>query len=223
VRCHARPSEPIDIAAKGNIFWKDLEKVSDKLDSHGQKIVTTERHYYPFLTYYLCEDAIQSSRNSQYSGWQIAGLLVETPGDETDYGRIRDDIMADLDVFRIREVAHDPWQAPPLMQEIKARDDWDPTIPMVEIKPTVQNFSPAMKELEGAIYGGRFHHNGDPILEWMISNVVCKRDNKDNIYPRKERLENKIDGVIAVIMGVARAMLVEVGGSPYEKRGLLIV
>jgi hypothetical protein len=136
----------------------------------------------PVLTYYLCEDAIQSSRNSQYSGWQIAGLLVRRLGMKPITGG---SATTSWRTFRlsIREVAYDPWQAPPLMQEIQARDDWDPTIPMVEIKPTVQNFSPAMKELEGAIYGGRFHHNGDPILEWMISNVVCKRDNKDNIYP----------------------------------------
>jgi phage terminase large subunit-like protein len=36
--------------------------------------------------------------------------------------------------------------------------------------------------------------------------VVCHRDAKDNIYPRKERPENKIDGAVALIMALGRAM-----------------
>ncbi|MBZ4260991.1 hypothetical protein LAN14_20735, partial [Mycobacterium tuberculosis] len=34
--------------------------------------------------------------------------------------------------------------------------------------------SPAMKELEAALAGGRFHHDGNPILTWCISNVIGK-------------------------------------------------
>ena len=77
---------------------------------------------------------------------------------------------------------------------------------MVEMRPTVLNFSEPMKELEALVLQKRFIHNGDPILSWMISNVVCHRDQKDNIYPRKEREENKIDGVVALIMALGRVM-----------------
>ena len=45
-------------------------------------------------------------------------------------------------------------------------------------------------------------------MTWMISNVVCHRDTKDNIYPRKERAGAKIDGPFAAIMGLGRAMAV---------------
>ncbi len=41
----------------------------------------------------------------------------------------------------------------------------------------------------------------------MVSNVVAHLDNKDNIYPRKERPENKIDGVVALIMALGRALV----------------
>jgi phage terminase large subunit-like protein len=41
----------------------------------------------------------------------------------------------------------------------------------------------------------------------MASNVVARLDAKDNIYPRKERPENKIDGIVALIMALSRAML----------------
>jgi phage terminase large subunit-like protein len=63
-----------------------------------------------------------------------------------------------------------------------------------------------MKQLEALVLQKRIHHNGDPILGWMISNVVAHMDVKDNIYPRKERPENKIDGVIALIMALGRAI-----------------
>jgi phage terminase large subunit-like protein len=86
-------------------------------------------------------------------------------------------------------------------------------VPMVEVRPTVANFSEAMKELEALVLAGRFHHNGDPILTWMVSNVVCHRDAKDNIYPRKELPENKIDGVIALLMALNRALLQPETGS----------
>jgi phage terminase large subunit-like protein len=79
-------------------------------------------------------------------------------------------------------------------------------LPMVEIRPLVLNFSPAMKELEELVAGKKLVHNGDPVLGWMIANVVCHRDAKDNIYPRKEKPENKIDGAVALIMALARSL-----------------
>jgi len=63
-----------------------------------------------------------------------------------------------------------------------------------------------MKELEALVLSGRFHHNGCPVMTWMVSNVVCHTDAKDNIYPRKEQPQNKIDGVVALIMALGRAI-----------------
>jgi phage terminase large subunit-like protein len=92
---------------------------------------------------------------------------------------------------------------------------------MVEMRPIVLNFSEPMKELEALVLAGRFHHDGDPVLAWMVSNVVCHRDQKDNIYPRKERVENKIDGVVALIMALGRWITQpEPGDSVYETRGV---
>jgi phage terminase large subunit-like protein len=76
-----------------------------------------------------------------------------------------------------------------------------------------------MKELQALARSGRLHHDGDPILTWMVSNVVCHRDGKDNIYPRKERNENKIDGVVAAIMALGRYMAAE----PKTKPGLAFI
>lgn len=95
---------------------------------------------------------------------------------------------------------------------------------MVEMRPTVLNFSEPMKELEAVVIDGRFHHNGDPVLEWMVSNVVSHTDAKDNIYPNKEHRHLKIDGVVALIMAMGRAITKEAPTqSVYTKRGVISV
>ena len=71
------------------------------------------------------------------------------------------------------------------------------------------NFTQPMKQLDGLIRSGRIEHDGCPVMTWMIGNVTAQRDAKDNVYPRKARDENKIDGVVALIMALARAMVVE--------------
>jgi phage terminase large subunit-like protein len=80
---------------------------------------------------------------------------------------------------------------------------------MLEYRQTTQNMSEPMKELEKLVLQGRLHHNGDEALTWMISNVVCHIDAKENVYPRKEMPENKIDGAIALIMALGVAMSVQ--------------
>ena len=77
---------------------------------------------------------------------------------------------------------------------------------MIEVRPTVLNFSEPMKTLEALVLQGKLIHDGDPVLGWMASNVVAHLDAKDNIYPRKERPENKIDGIVALIMAISRAI-----------------
>ena len=77
---------------------------------------------------------------------------------------------------------------------------------MIEVRPTVLNFSEPMNTLEALVLQEKLIHDGDPVLGWMASNVVAHLDAKDNIYPRKERPENKIDGIVALIMALSRAI-----------------
>jgi len=79
-------------------------------------------------------------------------------------------------------------------------------LPVREYRQTVQNLSEPMKELEALVLQGRIHHNNDPVLTWMISNVVAHTDAKENIYPRKEFPENKIDGAVALICALGLAI-----------------
>lgn len=99
------------------------------------------------------------------------------------------------------ECAFDPWQAHQTVVHVQQRFGEDA---ILEQPPHVMPFSTAMKELEALVADGRFHHDGNPILSWAMSNVVCHRDKKGNIYPNKVSADKKIDPVVALLMAVYR-------------------
>lgn len=199
-----------DAAARPSLTLSDFEgercyiglDLASKIDIAAQ-ILLFEREgvLYIFGRYWLPERAVDISTNSQYEGWKRMGLLNVTDGEVTDYDQIEDAILDDQRTFDVAEVAFDPFQATQLSSHLL-----DEHVPMIEMRPTVLNFSEPMKELEARVLSGKLVHNGDPVLTWMISNVVCHRDKKDNIYPNKERPENKIDGAVAAIMAIGRWM-----------------
>lgn len=193
----------VDIAAKVSLHVREIDG---------------KQHYFCFGQYYLPRDTVDRGENSQYQGWESMGLLTVTDGAVIDFGVIEDDLLADCSRFEVREVPYDPFQATQMSTRMAAQG-----VPMVEMRPTVLNFSEPMKQLEALVLQGRLHHNGDPVMTWMMSNVVAHMDAKDNIYPRKERPENKIDGVVALIMALGRALAEQPNGgaSVYEDRGLL--
>lgn len=174
----------VDVAAKVRVFHD-----------------AAKDHYYCIPTFWLPERAIEQARNSQYDGWRRAGHLQVTAGEVIDFDAIEDAIRADVTTLNVQEVPYDPHQATQLVGHML-----DERVPMVEIRPLVLNFSEPMKHLEALVLSGKLTHDGNPVMTWMMSNVVCHRDAKDNIYPRKEREENKIDGPVALIMGIARSM-----------------
>lgn len=157
--------------------------------------------YAVFGRYYLPEDTVQATGNSQYPGWMRTGRLTVTPGNVIDFGWIEADLTEMASRFQIQAVAFDPFQATQLSTRMLAEG-----LPMIEVRPTVLNFSEPMKTLEALVLQKKLVHDGDPVLAWMASNVVAHLDAKDNIYPRKERPENKIDGIVALIMAISRAI-----------------
>jgi len=179
----------VDVAAKIKLFWKDIDG---------------KRHYYAFGRYYLPEEAADDGRNSYYHGWATEGRMVLTDGSVTDHSVIEDDIRDDARKYNVINAGFDPWQASSMMQRLQQDG-----LPVLEYRQTVQNMSEPMKELEALVLQGRFHFDGDPVLTWMISNVVAHIDAKENIYPRKERPENKIDGAVALIAAVGMAISIE--------------
>jgi hypothetical protein len=118
-------------------------------------------------------------------------------------------VIADAKEFDVREVDFDPWQLRATVGNWRTLHG----LTCVEIPRTTKSFSDTMKELDAAIASGRFHHSGDPVLAWAISNVVAKEDPGGNVFPRKEADAQKIDPAVALLMALHRAF-----GAPVENR-----
>nr|WP_307734455.1 terminase large subunit [Xanthomonas albilineans] len=102
--------------------------------------------YAVFGKYYLPEDTVQAAGNSQYPGWMRSGRLTVTVGNVIDFSWIEADLIQMASRFEIQAVAFDPFQATQLSTRMLAEG-----LPMIEVRPTVLNFSEPMKTLEALV------------------------------------------------------------------------
>ena len=195
----------VDLASK-----TDIASIAILIEKDGQHAL--------FVKNYLNEDACEDGRNSQYTGWAREDRLITTPGNVTDFAYIEDDIKTLASLLNVQDVAFDPWQAQYLMQRLTEEG-----LPVVEYRQTVQNMSEPMKELEAMVMQRALQHDGCPVMAWMMSNVVAHVDAKENIYPRKEFPQNKIDGPVAGIMAIGRMLVSIEQASIYEDRGIITI
>lgn len=186
----------------GERCWFSLDLAS-KLDLNAAAYLFKRgERYYLFADFWLPEDALASANNADiYRGWAAEGWIVLTDGGMVDYDAIEERIKERAKLLCPIEMPYDPFQAAQLVIHLVEEG-----IPMVEFGATVKNFSEPMKQLEALVAAGKLHHNGNPVLTWCMSNVVCHTDAKDNVFPRKDRAEYKIDGAVAAIMAMGRAL-----------------
>jgi phage terminase large subunit-like protein len=158
--------------------------------------------YSVFGRYYLPRTTVDLPENQHFRAWETAGRLTVTDGNVTDVARLVDDAAEWSAKFAVSEMPIDPNRAWGVSAQLQAKG-----VPVVEYRNTVLTMSEPMKFLDALIRDGKIEHDGDPVLAWAISNVTAQLDKKDNVFPNKERPENKIDPVVSLIMGLGRAML----------------
>jgi phage terminase large subunit-like protein len=203
----------LDLAARNDIASATL---LFPLDEGGGEIALFHRGYLP-------EDTVErneADRDGKYRVWVRQGRLIATDGAITDMDVVVDDLVEFVKQFDVRAICFDPYQVTPLLGALQKRGV---TVPLIKINQRVEELSAPMKELEAMVQGGLVKHDGDPCLAWMMSNVISHRDKKDNVYPHKERYENKIDGAVAAMMAMHRYMAEYHRGCVYTERGLLAI
>lgn len=174
---------------------------------------------YNYLKSYLPEDTVHNKSGAMgehYRQWRKEGRLIATEGNVTDLSYIKQEILKYCEMFNVREIAFDPYGANELSASLI-----DKGLPMVKMGQGIMSMSGPSKSFEKLIKSGNIVHGGDPVLKWMVSNCVIYIDPNDNIKVKKETHMNKIDGVIASIMALAR---LEINGglkaNAYETRGI---
>ena len=130
-----------------------------------------------------------------------------------DYRAIRRQIKEDAERYVVGEIGYDPWNAERLCnQQLGQEDGFEVT----EVRQTMPSLGPPTAEFEKLMQAGRLWHGGDPILAWMASHCTVRHDDNDNIMPSKGHSAARIDGIVAAIIGLSRAMFQE----PEQRFGL---
>ena len=136
------------------------------------------------------------------SVWVDKGWVIATPGSEIDADIIRRDIVAAHKRFSLIDLGYDPYMAGQLAKALRAEDG----IECTAVPQTMPFMAVPSTELERAISGGTIRHNHNPALTWMVGNAVAIQDNNGNVRPTKKRSRGRIDGVVAAVIAMQRAL-----------------
>ena len=207
---------------KGKDCWAGLD-LSSNTDITAFVLVFKVEGGYAIIPYFWIPKDNAEAREKKdkvpYVLWAKSGLITLTPGNVIDYERVRSKINNEIaPMFRIREIAMDPWNAQQLANSLHS-DGHD----VVMFRQGFASMSSPSKEFEKLVIGGQLFHGNNSILRWMASNVAVEIDAAGNIKPSKKKSTERIDGIVAAIMGLGRAALISSKPSVYKKRGLLVL
>ncbi len=158
-----------------------------------------------------------------YDVWTRQGFITLTPGNIIDYSFILKTISDDTADYDIAELAFDRWGSQKIttdLQDLGFVLEGDKKT-LIQFGQGFASMNAPTKEVEKMVLAGELAHGGNPVLSWMISNVAIQGDAAGNKKPDKEKSTERIDGAVALIMAVGRAMLRQDTTSIYETRGII--
>ncbi|HEL1660999.1 terminase large subunit [Streptococcus suis] len=179
-----------------------------------------EENYIVLPYFWLPEDTLELRCRRDhvlYDVWERQGYIKTTEGNVVHYGFIEKFIEDLSEIYHIKEIAYDRWNATQMVQNLEGMG-----LTMVPFGQGYKDMSPPSKELYKLMMEGKIQHGGHPVLKWMGQNVVMRQDPAGNIKPDKEKSVEKIDGIVALIMGLDRCIRHQTDeGSVYDERGIL--
>lgn len=155
-----------------------------------------------------------------YDVWERQGYLQTTEGNVVHYSFIEKFIDRLGERFNIREIAFDRWGAVQMVQNLESMG-----FTVVPFGQGFKDMSPPTKELMKLVLEQKIAHGGHPVLRWNMDNIYIRTDPAGNIKADKEKSTEKIDGAVATIMALDRAIRCgnDRGASVYDERGLLFL
>ncbi|EFR90483.1 putative phage terminase, large subunit [Listeria innocua FSL S4-378] len=179
---------------------------------------------YIILPYFWLPEETLSARVNRdhvpYDVWEKQGQLKTTEGNVVHYGFIEKFIEELGEKYNIREIAFDRWGAVQMVQNLEGMG-----FTVVPFGQGFKDMSPPTKELMKLTLEEKVAHGGHPVLRWMMDNIFVRTDPAGNIKPDKEKSSEKIDGAVATIMALDRAIRCgnDTSASVYDNRGILFI
>lgn len=183
--------------------------------------LSDDEPYYILPHFWLPEETLDlrvRRDHVPYDVWKQQGYLNVTEGNVIHYSFIEKYIKELGEKYNIKEIGVDRWNATQMIQNLE-----DEGFTMVPIGQGYKDMSPPTKEFYKLILEGKIAHGGNPVLRWMAGNVVVETDAAENIKPTKAKSTEKIDGIVATIMGLDRAIRNKDIGSVYDHRGIIFI
>lgn len=230
-----------DACAKDKQAWKTMRDGSDldgrrcfaAFDVSSNEDITARVLAFPpddevdrwilSARFWVPEDTIvKRSRQDRvlYDKWHAIGAIEETPGDFVDQDYVKKALYEDLERFDVALIGYDPWNATKLVTDMQ-KDGVDEALFQI-MRQGIPTLGEPTKLFERLVMSGQLDHGGHPVLRWMAGNVAIRFDENLNYAPTKKKSAEKIDGIVAAVMGVGLSMAEEVAGpSVYEGRGML--
>lgn len=174
--------------------------------------------YYVLPFFWIPEDNLKlrvKRDHVPYDVWKKQGFLETTEGNVIHYAFIENFIDKLGTQFNIKEIAFDRWGAVQMVQNLDGLG-----FTVVPFGQGYKDMSPPTKELMKITLEKKIAHGGHPVLSWMMDNIFVRTDPAGNIKPDKEKSTEKIDGAVALIMALDRAIRHDTKESVYEKRGM---
>ena len=179
--------------------------------------------YYILPYFWIPEDNLElrvRRDHVNYDLWEKQGFLKTTEGNVVHYGYIEKFIEALGEEYNIREIAFDRWGAIQMVQNLEGMG-----FTVVPFGHGFKDMSPPTKELMKLTLEQKLAHGGHPVLRWMMDNIYIRTDPAGNIKADKEKSTEKIDGAVATIMALDRAIRCgnSDSASVYGERGILFI
>lgn len=183
---------------------------------------TEDDKYFVLPYFWLPEETIPLRARRDhvpYDVWEKRGWFNTTRGNVVDYGAIEEFILQIADRYQLESVSFDRWNATQLSQNLDGEG-----ITMIQFGQGFRSMSAPTKELERLILDKKIAFNDNPVLMWNFNNLAVEIDASGNVKPSKKKATEKIDGCVALIMALDRAIRCGVSTqSVYDGRGLLFV
>ncbi|MCI6060857.1 MAG: terminase large subunit [Dorea sp.] len=181
-----------------------------------------EEPYYVLPYFWVPEDTLDlrvKRDHVPYDVWNRQGYLETTEGNVVHYGYIEKFIERLGEKFNIRDIAFDRWGATQMSQDLENMG-----FTVVPMGQGFASMSPPTKELMKLTLEKKIAHGGHPVLRWNMDNIFIRTDPAGNIKADKAKSTEKIDGAIAMIMALDRAIRCgnDTSESVYDTRGLLV-
>jgi len=213
----------------------DLEKLKGRVCYGGLDLASTidlaafvlcfppeDEEEYIFLCYFWIPADNMTDRSNKdrvpYDVWVRDKLIFNTPGNVIDYSFIIQTIKILGETYDIREIGFDRWGAAKIVQDLQ-----DEGFEMFAMGQGMASMSPPTKEMLKLIYSKTLNHGGNKVLRWMADNVSAKQDPAGNIKPDRSTSRQKIDGIVALIMALDRAIRNGTGKSILDEKELQFI